>query len=458
MRFIVRDIALIVAAVTSVSPVLSAGTQNKILSPDAAARAYETGVGKDAVLDRWSWRLGEDRKPPPIVPTLRTELKGLFDNNGCSFPDSVRESLRKLGDKYPLPESLVKNLGEEVLSSAPNKMPSAAVTAVMHRVSVPALKPTQENPVEDLELSASMSYTNFDVGNYIKGGFGNYVYTLDCAGVLASALSAGATFPAVDLASSAEGSLKDSTSIFFAHAPVYSPVALAINPGVVAYSVALDRRHQVDIFYAIVATIRAWNQKASDDLVISTPSEWDLIWATNRTKTALQGNSSFSIGAGAGVGVATLKASLSGNGSYDRKIEFVNYDTYIIKSGVSASNLVARTTLGKVKSDLVAKVNGAVISGQAIENVSGQEIIKFNVPILSKNICGLNWVVDEVIPARGPVPVPISTAWDPDAGVCTFRHAPGTSYQSGDVVKFSAPAEFPGDKPEKFLISTSVRK
>ena len=106
----------------------------------------------------------------------------------------------------------------------------------------------------------------------------------------------------------------------------------------------------------------------------------------------------------------------------------------------------------------MANVNGAVIGGQAIENVSGQEVLKFNVPILSKNICGLNWVVDEVIPVRGPTPVPISTAWDPDAGVCTFRHAPGIPYQSGDVVKFSAPTDFPGDKPEKFLISTVVRK
>jgi hypothetical protein len=383
-------------------------------------------------------------------PTVLSEVEKIFNWTNCKLPSAVKDLARQKGQSTFLPDELRYELASQSLTDVrANKVAGTSVRGVLYSLTLLDEKnPTAAGKL--LRVVSAQNYATVDPFPLVDPNQDSVVFTMDCSGYLNAALASGANVPAADLQSAAQAAMQSSQTILVARASVFSPIAIAINPGLAPPEIRLDPASRIDVLYATANALAAQVNAISDDHVVASWTQQDILWTSNTGSSSLQGKGSLSATAGGGIGFVTMKADTTAGGTIDRAVSFKSFDTYILNPSTLPP---ASETYGTLRSQLTTLVSLAHSYAYSELTDSSGHHFDYLFASLPSSVCTLPWQVDSA--SGGSAPGSVSTVWDRTRAACVVSYypTPGVPVPAGGVIGLSAPSSLPSSTSHVFRFS-----
>ncbi|MBN8785963.1 MAG: hypothetical protein J0I84_02605, partial [Terrimonas sp.] len=259
------------------------------------------------------------------IVSLKSEVGKLFDpeNHPCSLPEKIAKKLKKTNaDGKPwAPKFVAAHIAE--MPDSVIYIPRQSISNLLHWISV---KKQGSNAEIKKLVTASPTYDNLNVEDYVLSGFNSFFYSLDCSGYLNAAIEGSGAVPGADIKSVAKSALETQNSMFIGGGVILSP----LNAAYYGKKVTINTPTRLNILNALIATINEIANISDNDIVILNPA-YDAVWASKIGASSFNGKADLKTSGGVGIGIAQISASASGGGSISRKSSFSNFNTYITK-------------------------------------------------------------------------------------------------------------------------------
>lgn len=274
---------------------------------------------------------------------ITDELTSFFsyENQPCDFlPKKIKKKLNKQYKESGWLPRVVKSSFDGIPKTV-NRIEGKGTPVLLHTLTLKLKSGLEENFV----IRSSPTYKNFDIQGYTDPHSSNYLYYLSCAGYLDAAIEASGTIPAAaDMKTSFSSSIGSDEFIMVAMATAYSPLLAAIRPKTYGTDFNVNDSLQFEIISSILGSLPSNLDEGTEIEILKTV---DLIWTSRAGKSSIAANGNYRVSGGGTFGVASINMSSSGRGSLGLKINFADYDTYLL--GVVPISSLNPITIKEVK-------------------------------------------------------------------------------------------------------------
>ncbi|ELX10207.1 hypothetical protein Jab_2c22940 [Janthinobacterium sp. HH01] len=438
----------------------SLGAQSATQQPFKAdvSKSFENKIKTESFLeDLFQKNKGPTSPSLPLNPTtIREELQQLFSSSDCPLPDKLKAEIVKGSPYGYLPDEINSSLNADgILATKPNKVPGASIQNVIHTIRVPA-KPSDPSGTQaatDLILSSSDSYTTAGAESLINPNRSSFIYTMDCSGFLNAALSVNANLTVAEIQGTAKLATSTARSMFVARASIFTPVAIAIDPGLGSTAMTQSTRQRIDLLHAIAAEVYSLDSKALDTTPVTTWREMDLLWATNQGSTSLQGQGQISGSAAGGLGVVSMNLNTGSGGTFSRAVKFTSFNTYLLKSDVTKP---VTASLGDLRVALTKLIGGVAASKLALVNDPSGQTATATFTMLTSKLCLSPWAVKPDT-KDGPSVGSLTSTFSLDGG-CLFSFSPIGTMPSGKIITLTLASSLASNDDHQFTLAMPILK
>jgi hypothetical protein len=396
-------------------------------------------AAKTATMQQKALLTAKEASDSVDVPSMQPELTHLFGAGSCPLPKDVQADLNLQQGEGNVPNDLIGLLDKDYKAPA-SKIGSTYARAVLHRVEV-----NLRGQWQVLTLDGTRTFSESDPLSFVdQHNLSNIIYTLDCSGYMNAALAASTGyFHFAKFSSDAQTAMAAKASFAVVDAYAYSPVAIAINPGL--SPIKLPPADRVDILYAIeVEAFNAW--QTGDDTQKPMPGaspirSWHkvhLIWTSNTGQSSFNGQVAISTNINAGLAGTNADVSAGVGGSLSRSVTFAKFDTYILDEPLKDT---VPSTLDGLHRDLINLMQHTdpPTTGPIQGGVSA---VYSGIPA---SICQLTWSAS----ASGANDASVQTSFD-DTG-CKFTVRSNANLV-GQLVTLTAPTGLDYDSSDQFKL------
>jgi hypothetical protein len=373
--------------------------------------------------------LREDLRPLPKGIVISDELDTLFAGASCPTPDGFTAKLKDSGKKALVPNELVKQLGADY--DAPVQfLTHSTAQAALHTVFIPnAAKPSE--PLK-LTLASTASYSSTSPFALIDNQVTNLAYTMSCSDYFNAAIAAGAKAPLFgSLEGTAQSAANSKNSVLVVRAEVFSPVAVAMYPGLGSFSLGEDVAN--DILFGLAMESWSRDKNVPDTTQITSWRKVRMIWTSNQGSASLQGAAEIRANVGLAAGVATLSTDASGGATFSKGITYSNFNTYIVEQQALGS---VEMSVGEVRAKLMSNIAQA----RATVARAGNDY-KVAYRSIPRNVCVRTWSARRDGDSAGASAGLVASAWTAADG-CVMTYTPASGIAEGSRILLSSPADW----------------
>jgi hypothetical protein len=314
---------------------------------------------------------------------VRDALAELFLKNGCKIPKKLSDKIiqRKASTNPWLPTEL-SNAAGEILSKKATKIAGTGLLPVLHIVEY-----GDASAPKRLLVQGTQTYLRLDPSALLDPGYDNFAYTLDCSGFLNASISVGADFTVGEMKSDASTALQSQQTLLAMRAKLFFPVAMALNADV--FPVRLAERDRIDLLFALNAALST--QPATTQ--IRSWKQLPVVWTSKNGASSFQGRASVSATGGANLGLVSASANTSAGGSITRKVNFSQFNTYILPDIDTDIISVSLADVRAMTSSLVRRTPLA----RKMQRIDNKYVATLDLP---ENVCRVGW---KLVDAAGVV-------------------------------------------------------